>query len=94
MKHRSVMCSLATLILTILARGAGTIHVPADYTAIQDAMNAAVDGDTVLVAPGTYREHLNFLGKALPVTTEQGPDVTIIDAPANPGWGWYCRSGD
>ena len=79
MRHTSVMCSLATLIMTIKALGAGTIHVPADYAAIQDAMNAAVDGDTVLVAPGTYREHLNFLGKAITVTTEQGPDVTIID---------------
>ena len=31
------------------------------------------------MALGPYREHLNFLGKAITVTTEQGPDVTIID---------------
>ena len=42
MRHTSVMRGLATLILTIKALGAGTIHVPADYAAIQDAMDAAM----------------------------------------------------
>ncbi len=79
MRYTSVMCCLATLVVTLGALEAATIHVPGDYANIQDAINAAVDGDTVLVAPGTYHERVNFLGKAITVTSEQGPDVTIID---------------
>src|SRR5205823_4414817 len=59
---------------------AATIRVPADYATIQQAISAASSGgDTVIVAPGTYSETIDFLGKDLTVTSEQGPAVTIID---------------
>ncbi len=56
-----------------------TIHVPADQSTIQAAINAASNGDIVLVAPGTYHENINFLGKAIIVTSSGGADVTSID---------------
>jgi hypothetical protein len=56
------------------------IRVPSDQPTIQAAINVATLGDTVLVAPGTYREHIDFRGKAITVTSESGPQVTIIDA--------------
>jgi parallel beta-helix repeat protein len=49
------------------------------YTSIQSAINAASDGDTVLVLGGTYYENIDFLGKAITVRSENGPNVTIID---------------
>ena len=58
---------------------AATINVPADRSTIQAAIMAASSGDTVMVAPGTYQENLNFLGKAITVASSGGPSVTIVD---------------
>ncbi len=55
------------------------INVPAEQPTIQAAIFSAVSGDTVVVAPGTYVERINFMGKAITVRSEQGPDGTIID---------------
>jgi len=56
-----------------------TIEIPKDYPSIQQGINAAVQGDTVLVAQGKYSEHLDFLGKAISVVSQGGPEITIID---------------
>ncbi len=58
---------------------AAVIIVPDDHATIQEAIDAAVPGDTVLVKPGTYHENIDFTGKAVTVESEQGPAVTIID---------------
>lgn len=74
--------SLALLLTFALVdeTNAATIHVPADQPTIQAAIDAAVHGDTVLVAPGTYNEAIDFHGKIITVTSEQGAAATVIDA--------------
>jgi hypothetical protein len=58
---------------------ATTIKVPAEQPTIQAGINAANSGDTVLVSPGTYKENIDFKGKAILVTSSDGPAATIID---------------
>ncbi len=81
---RSCRVVLLTVILLMAALPmfATTIHVPADQPTIQDGINAAANGDTVLVESGTYFENINFNGKAITVTSADGPVVTIIDGGA------------
>lgn len=64
----------------------GVIHVPDDYETIQAAIDAAEDGDTVLVAPGEYVENIEFDGKEITVASlfiidgnEDHIEETIID---------------
>jgi parallel beta-helix repeat protein len=67
--------------LSIHSKGSGnTIQVPTGVSTIQGGINAANDGDTVLVAPGTYSETLDFLGKNITVASSGGASVTILDA--------------
>ncbi len=64
-----------TLLLLILAlllsftSQSTIINVPASFLSIQAAINSTVNGDTVLVEPGTYFENLNFRGRNIVLTS-------------------------
>jgi len=75
----AVLSLIFSLVLPTVAFSI-TIHVPKDYLKIQDAINAASTGDTILVDQGIYVENIDFLGKDITVKSEHGPEVTIIDA--------------
>jgi hypothetical protein len=61
--------------------GAVVIAVPADYASVADAVAAACDGDTVLIAPGTYPESgIDFDGKPLVVTSGDPEDPNVVAA--------------
>ncbi len=46
---------------------------------IQAAIDAAIGGDVISVAPGTYRQLIDFLGKSIKLRSSDGPEVTIIN---------------
>ena len=77
---RRLLGSILTAAVIATAAEAQTVlRVPQDYPTIQAAINSAQAGATVRVAPGTYLENINFLGKAIAVLSDEGPDVTTID---------------
>jgi hypothetical protein len=49
------------------------------YSSIQDAIDVAVDGDTVLVNDGVYEERIHFFDEPITVKSVNGPANTIID---------------
>lgn len=61
------------------AAPAADIHVPGDQPTIQQGIAAANPGDRVLVAPGTYPEHIDYLGKDIVVESTDGAALTTID---------------
>jgi nitrous oxidase accessory protein len=75
---------ISMLLLSVLAvaqfaetANAETIIVPADYATIQEAINAATTGDTILVGNGTYYENV-ILNKTVTLVGEDTAS-TIID---------------
>jgi len=61
-----------------------------DFPTIQDALNAVVTGDTIILADGTYlgagNVDLDFLGKDLALMSYSGnPELCMIDCDASPG---------
>ena len=79
---RVVLSLLLSLASAYCAAGV-VIHVPGDQPTIQAGIDAASNGDTVLVSAGIYYENVNFNGKAITVTSASGPSTTKITNPAS-----------
>lgn len=96
------------LVCPVIAHAA-TLTVDLDgsggYTRIQDAVDAAHGGDTVLVGDGTFsgdgNRDIDFHGKSLTVKSVNGAAMTIIDCGGHPSTdgsgnhrGFYFHSGE
>jgi len=52
--------------------------VPTVYPTIQAAIDAAENGDVVVVLPGTYQESITFRGKAITVQSTNPSDPSVV----------------
>ncbi len=98
---RVLKIKVMLLLLFATCSLAGVNRVPSDYTTIQGAIDASLDGDAVIVAPGNYtgdgNRDIDFKGKAIIVKSEEGPQTCIIDCQGSEDEqhrGFYFHSGE
>ncbi|UCD73890.1 MAG: right-handed parallel beta-helix repeat-containing protein [Phycisphaerales bacterium] len=79
---------LAVAAVSMLSLGATSAFAEVYHVyegeSIRDVIDIAVDGDEIIVHPGTYVEHIEFWGKAITVRSSDGPETTILDGTG--GW--------
>ncbi len=79
-----------TFTFTVLSR---FINVPADYPTIQLGVDAALDGDKVFVAAGTYPEHVIISGKTIDIEGDPANPAAVIIDGSNSGTPLTIESG-
>lgn len=88
MRHKYKPLILRCILIVSLSQilHSQIINFPIDYPTIQQAINIASNGDTILVMPGTYFENISISSKILTIgslflTTGNNlyPDQTILD---------------
>ena len=80
-KDGMLIGGIVALLFLVSTTHADILHVPGDYPTIQAALVFALTGDTVLVDPGTYYEHIVWPAtQGIYLVSEYGADSTIIDA--------------
>jgi len=85
-----ILFFIFTFLILSIFLSATIINIPFDQPTIQDGINVAVYGDTVLVQPDTYIENINYNGKNITVaslflTTQDTTYIsqTVIDGNQN-----------
>jgi hypothetical protein len=73
-----MLTSCAVLAVTSTAPAA-TVDVPATRSAIQDALDASLPGDEIVVGPGVSHGQILFPPHDIVLRSRNGADVTVLD---------------
>ncbi|MFC1737814.1 hypothetical protein ACFL1G_02050 [Planctomycetota bacterium] len=93
---RTIFFAILILSISVSFSFATDLLVPSQYETIQEAVDAAGRGDTVIVADGVYTGEGNtdiLISKSITVRSENGPNNCIIDC-NNVGRGFEVYSHD
>ena len=74
-----ILLAVCVLMITFSLTAEADTHYVYPGQSIRAAINAASNGDWIEVAPGTYTEAIDFLGKAVRLYSSGGASVTIIN---------------
>ncbi len=77
-QRSSTWLGIAAVLVLATNAAAAIINVPGDQPTIQAGINAAVNGDVVIVAQGEYFENINFNGKAITVRSTDPNDAGVV----------------
>ena len=92
-----VVVAISAMMLVADFAASTIVHVPGGAPTIQEGLDIAASGDTVLVAPDTYTGLLNrdldFTGKSVVLSSSAGAAATIIDCEGL-GRGFRFHSGE
>lgn len=66
-------------LFTALPASATTWHVPADFDSVSTAIEAALSGDTILIAPGTYPGPISFQKELILTSGTSNPNTVILE---------------
>lgn len=81
-KYHSVILTvcISMVVLCGVDVFARVIRVPSEYDTIQSAVDNSIEGDEILISPGTYVENIVFkTNRHITIRGEGGRDKTIID---------------
>jgi hypothetical protein len=79
MNRKATILTLAGVLALCSVGLADELHVPGEYATIQAAIDAASDGDTVVVAPGRYVENIDYKGKAITVRSSEPSSWDVVE---------------
>jgi hypothetical protein len=98
---RRILFILALFLFISSPAVAATYYVPDDFSTVQAALDAAANGDTIIVRDGVYtgegNKNLDMKGKALTLRSENGPENCIVDIQGdntNNDRGFYFHTGE
>lgn len=66
-------------LVAVAPAGAKVIEVPKDYSSVESALEMAVKGDEIRIAPGVYDESLALRGGITLVGTGATPEETVLN---------------
>ncbi|HIJ52583.1 MAG TPA: hypothetical protein HPP66_05440 [Planctomycetes bacterium] len=97
MKAKMIFVAMVGLLALCGPVLADELLVPDEYVTIQAAIDAAVDGDVIIVADGTYtgtgNKNLDLGGRAITVRSQNGPQFATIDCEKD-GRAFFFHTGE